>query len=130
MTVDSFPRHSACRGMIAQGWRSSAAGYWGKNIVRNFAELKALAAVVDQDRSTAQTLCAEHGGAARELSRTCWRIASIAAVAVATPAVLHYRFAKAALEAGKHVFVEKPLALGLERGRRTVRRSPSASIAG
>ena len=45
--------------------------------------------------------------------------ASIAAVAVATPAVLHYQFAKAALEAGKHVFVEKPLALALERGRRT-----------
>ena len=37
----------------------------------------------------------------------------IAAVAVATPAVQHYKFAKAALEAGKHVFVEKPLALTL-----------------
>ena len=37
------------------------AGYWGKNIVRNFAALNALAAVVDQDRSTAQALCAQHG---------------------------------------------------------------------
>ena len=33
------------------------AGYWGKNIVRNFATLGALAAIVDQDRSTAQPLC-------------------------------------------------------------------------
>ena len=32
------------------------AGYWGKNIVRNFAALNALAAIVEQDRSTAQAL--------------------------------------------------------------------------
>ena len=32
------------------------AGYWGKNLVRNFATLGALAAIVDQDRSTAQPL--------------------------------------------------------------------------
>ena len=95
------------------------AGHWGKNIVRNFAELKALAAVVDQDRSTAQTLCAAHGGAAASFDEVL-ADASIAAVAVATPAVLHHRFAKAALEAGKHVFVEKPLALGLEQAEELV----------
>ena len=47
------------------------AGYWGKNIVRNFAALNALAAVVDQDRSTAQALCAQHGCAALRVSRRC-----------------------------------------------------------
>ena len=46
-------------------------------------------------------------------SMRCSRDASIAAVAIAAPAVLHYKLAKAALEAGKHVFVEKPLALAL-----------------
>ena len=47
----------------------------------------------------------------------------IAAVAIATPAVLHYRLAKAALEAGKHVFVEKPLALTLGEAEELVTRS-------
>ena len=95
------------------------AGHWGKNIVRNFAALKALAAVVDQDRLTAQTLCASHGGAAASFEDVLADV-SITAVAVATPAVLHHRFAKAALEAGKHVFVEKPLALGLEQAEELV----------
>ena len=95
------------------------AGHWGKNIVRNFAALGALAAVVDQDRSTAQALCAVHGGAATSFEDVLTD-ASIAAVAVATPALLHHRFAKAALEAGKHVFVEKPLALRLEQAEELV----------
>src|SRR6516164_1928636 len=95
------------------------AGHWGKNIVRNFAALKALAAVVDQDRLTAQTLCAAHGTGAASFEDVLADV-SITAVAVATPAVLHHRFAKAALEAGKHVFVEKPLALELEQAEELV----------
>ena len=104
------------------------AGHWGKNIVRNFAALKALAAVVDQDRLTAQTLCATHGGAAASFEDVLADV-SITAVAVATPAVLHHHIAKAALEAGKHVFVEKPLALALEQAEELVA-LPSISIAG
>jgi UDP-2-acetamido-3-amino-2,3-dideoxy-glucuronate N-acetyltransferase len=88
------------------------AGYWGKNIVRNFASLNALAAVVDQDQSIAQALCTQHGGDVATFEEVLTD-SSIAAVAVATPAVLHYKLARAALEAGKHVFVEKPLALKL-----------------
>src|SRR5262245_5351694 len=95
------------------------AGYWGKHIVRNFAALKALAAVVDQDRSTAQALCAAHGGSEASFEDVL-ADPSITAVAVATPAVLHHRFAKAALEAGKHVLVEKPLALRLEQAEELV----------
>src|SRR5215475_2665668 len=71
------------------------AGHWGKNIVRNFAALKALAAVVDQDRLTAQTLCAAHHIVAASFEDVLADV-SITAVAVATPAVLHHRFAKAA----------------------------------
>ena len=41
---------------------------------------------------------------------------SITAVALATPAVTHYEMAKAALEAGKDVFVEKPLAIDVKHG--------------
>jgi UDP-2-acetamido-3-amino-2,3-dideoxy-glucuronate N-acetyltransferase len=96
------------------------AGYWGKNIVRNFAALNALAAIVEQDRSTAQALCTQHGSAALSFEEVLTD-ACIAAVAIATPAVLHYRLAKAALEAGKHVFVEKPLALTLGEAEELVR---------
>jgi UDP-2-acetamido-3-amino-2,3-dideoxy-glucuronate N-acetyltransferase len=88
------------------------AGYWGKNIVRNFAALKALAAIIDQDRSTVQVVSVQHGAVAATFPDVLAE-PSINAIAVATPAALHYKLAKAALEAGKHVFVEKPLALTL-----------------
>jgi len=45
---------------------------------------------------------------------------AINAVALATPAVTHYEFAKAALEAGKDVFVEKPLAIEVRHGQELV----------
>ena len=51
------------------------------------------------------------------LSATCWPIRRFAAVALATPAVTHYEMAKAALEAGKDVFVEKPLAIDVQARR-------------
>jgi predicted dehydrogenase len=85
-------------------------GYWGKNLVRNFAELGALEALVDVHQPNVEALVARHGG------RPCSFEAVLAdpaieAVAIATPAGLHYALAKQALQAGKHVFVEKPLAL-------------------
>src|SRR5262245_44349183 len=95
------------------------AGYWGKNIVRNFAGLNALAAVVDPDGSTAESLRSQHGAAVATFEDVL-ADASIAAVAVATPAVLHHKLTKAALEAGKHVFVEKPLALALSEAEELV----------
>ena len=49
---------------------------------------------------------------------------TIDAVAIATPVVTHYALATPALEAGKHVFVEKPLAASLERGGRARSSSP------
>jgi UDP-2-acetamido-3-amino-2,3-dideoxy-glucuronate N-acetyltransferase len=112
----SLTQHSAVASLAAASGRpriaAVGAGYWGKNIVRNFAALDALAAIVDQDQSTAQVLSAEHGGLVSTFEDVL-ADASIAAIAVATPAALHHKLAKAALEAGKHVFVEKPLALTL-----------------
>ena len=85
-------------------------GYWGKNIVRNFAELGALAALCDPDVKAAGPLAKTHGVSVRR-----WEAirddAGVAAVAIAAPAELHARLAREALAAGKHVFVEKPLAL-------------------
>lgn len=85
-------------------------GYWGKNLVRNFAELGALHALVDPDDKLVEPLLKQHGGVRRD-----WRAAladsDIDAVAIAAPAAMHYRLAKEAIGAGKHVFVEKPISL-------------------
>ena len=85
-------------------------GYWGRNLVRNFAELGALAAVVDADAVTAQGLADKHGARVMPLDAVLADPA-IRAIAIAAPAVLHVRLARLGLEAGKDVFVEKPVAL-------------------
>ncbi len=85
-------------------------GYWGKNLVRNFADLGALAAICDPDEETAGQLSARFGAPVRELAAVLGD-PSIAGVAIAAPAAQHAALARAAIAAGKHVFVEKPLAL-------------------
>ena len=95
------------------------AGYWGKNLVRNFATLGALAAIVDQDRSTAQPLSITYKVPTASVDEVL-SDPSITAVAIATPAVLHHQMVKTALERSKHVFVEKPLALNLEHAEELV----------
>lgn len=85
-------------------------GHWGKNLVRNFAELGALAAVVDAHREVAEAAAARHGIAASSLE-TVLRDDSITGIVIAAPAEQHAELAGRALAAGKHVFVEKPLAL-------------------
>lgn len=85
-------------------------GGWGRNLVRNFAELGALEAIVEPNPETAQTLADQHGGRIMELDAALGD-PDIDAVVIAAPAVHHYTLAKQALEAGKHAYVEKPLAL-------------------
>ena len=88
-------------------------GYWGKNLVRNFHELGALAGVHDADPDTAMEFSGRYDVPAVEW-RTILSDGDIGAVAIATPAGTHAVLASEALEAGKHVFVEKPLALTTE----------------
>ncbi len=85
-------------------------GYWGRNLVRNFAELGALAAICDPDRAAAAELADRYHTEIADFEKVL-RDQSIAGVAIATPAALHAGLARRAIEAGKHVFVEKPLAL-------------------
>ena len=89
-------------------------GYWGKNLLRNFAELGALRAFCDSDEAARRT----HGS--RYSQVTAYASAnelladsSVDAIAIATPAATHGTLARQALNAGKHVFVEKPLSLEL-----------------
>ena len=87
-------------------------GYWGKNLVRNFAELGALAAICDPDHAAAGELSDRYHAPVAEFEAVL-RDANITGVAIAAPAVLHAELARRAIESGKHVFVEKPLALTL-----------------
>jgi UDP-2-acetamido-3-amino-2,3-dideoxy-glucuronate N-acetyltransferase len=97
-------------------------GYWGKNLVRNFHELDALAVICDSNAKVEADCGAEYQNVrfAREFSSVL-ADPEIAAVALATPAVAHYTMAKAAMEAGKDVFVEKPLAIDVKEGEELTR---------
>ncbi|MGB4101388.1 MAG: Gfo/Idh/MocA family oxidoreductase [Alphaproteobacteria bacterium] len=91
-------------------------GYWGKNIVRNFAGLNALAAVTDSTMAAAEEQARQHNVPARPWHEILADPA-IPAVAIAAPAALHAQLATEALNADKHVFVEKPLALDVREAR-------------
>ena len=91
-------------------------GYWGKNLTRNFAALGALDRVCDADAALAGRMAADHGAAPADWTDVL-NDPDIEAVALATPAAQHGQMAKAALLAGKHVFVEKPIALNLGEAR-------------
>lgn len=97
-------------------------GYWGKNLVRNFHELGALEALCDLDPS-AEATCKSRYPGVRFLSDYTKLLAdpAVDAVALATPAITHYEMAKAALEAGKDVLVEKPLAIDVKHGEDLVK---------
>jgi predicted dehydrogenase len=91
-------------------------GYWGPNLARNISEHPQfrLQAVCDRDPSQLQTLGSRYPDAAAlsELDAVLCDH-SVEAVLLATPPQTHYPLAKRALEAGKHVLVEKPLATRL-----------------
>lgn len=85
-------------------------GYWGKNLARNFHELGNLVAVVDPVPEVAAAAAASYGVRTAAFEHVI-ADPDIDAVSIASPAELHFRLAKAALSSGKHVYVEKPLAL-------------------
>ncbi len=99
------------------------AGYWGPNLARNFGASAdwELVAICDLDRDRAQALSDRVGGATvyTDLDLLLAR-PDLDAVAVATPAHTHNGVVLAALRAGKHVLVEKPLADSYERGSEMV----------
>src|SRR5689334_3281654 len=86
-------------------------GYWGPNIVRNFSALDncELAAVCDKNPAALKRVSKAYPGvrATADFSEVL-RSPDIDAVAVITPVWTHFELAKAALQNGKHVFVEKP----------------------
>jgi UDP-2-acetamido-3-amino-2,3-dideoxy-glucuronate N-acetyltransferase len=101
----------------------TGSGYWGKNLVRNFHALGALAGICDSDPKVLQNLQEMYEGVVtfqRFEDSLDGSGPAADAIAIATPAESHYELTKKALSAGKHVFVEKPLALTVDEGKELV----------
>lgn len=93
------------------------AGYWGKNLIRNFDALGVLAAICDTKREAREEFEKMYPHVrVVDSFRHVLDEPAIEAVAVASPAEMHYRMVKEGLLSDKHVFVEKPLALHEEEG--------------
>ena len=87
-------------------------GMWGRNLARNLAQLDVLAAVADKYDDNAAEFAAQFSSQKRNY-HDILADPTIDGVVIATSALSHDKLAIAALEAGKHVYVEKPLSLTL-----------------
>ena len=88
-------------------------GYWGPNLLRNFSSTKNCRVKYVADASPERRAFVETNFPRTKAVESCEEIFAddeVQAVVIATPAGTHFRLAKQALLAGKHVFVEKPLA--------------------
>ena len=107
------------------------AGYWGPNLARNFRANPEweLVAICDLDRARAQKLADSLGGipVVTDLDELL-ADPDLDAVAIATPARTHHPVVLAALRAGKHVVVEKPLADSREKGLEMVREADERGL--
>ena len=98
-------------------------GYWGPNVVRNLSALDncELVAVCDKSPAALKRAARAYPGvhATKEFSDVL-RSPNIDAVAIVTPVWTHFELAKAALENGKHVFVEKPFTSSVHQAEQLI----------
>ena len=87
-------------------------GYWGPNLARNFGELGALTWLCDLDEDLRVSFARRYPGVQVTGSfEAMLADPDVQGVVIATPVPTHYALARQALEAGKHVLVEKPPAM-------------------
>jgi UDP-2-acetamido-3-amino-2,3-dideoxy-glucuronate N-acetyltransferase len=91
-------------------------GHWGKNLIRNFNKLGRLHSITDTDSARLETFRAQYGVKTYGAFEEALGDPDVDAVVLATPAEQHAAMTLAALDAGKDVFVEKPLALKVQDG--------------
>lgn len=106
-------------------------GYWGPNLVRNFMEAPGITvASVCDFRSQRLDLLLRRYPSINTSSNSADLLqdTSIDALAIATPVSSHYELAMAALRAGKHVLLEKPMAATSEQARRLVDEATSRNL--
>jgi UDP-2-acetamido-3-amino-2,3-dideoxy-glucuronate N-acetyltransferase len=96
-------------------------GYWGRNLARNLHQLGHLSVVCDPSAKVLKEIKSAYKGVrtVKDFDKVL-ADPKVKAVAVAAPAVQHYDLTKRALQAGKDVFVEKPLALRVREAEELV----------
>lgn len=102
-------------------------GYWGKNLVRNLAELGALVAVCDPNTELAQHYAGQYKVNNYSFAQIL-KDPDIKGVVLAVPATLHASLAIEAFNAGKHVYVEKPLAMNQIEARQMITTSKEKGV--
>ena len=108
-------------GRKAPGVVVVGAGYWGKNLVRNFDGLGALSGVCEEDPERRAEFAGKYPDAAMYGSfDEVLASGDVSAVSIATPAETHGPLVRRALEAGLDVLVEKPLCLSVTEGEELV----------
>src|SRR5690349_172575 len=107
-------------------------GYWGPNLVRNFSECAgaAVRVVCDTDEKRL-ALAARRYPSIRVTTDPADLIAdaSVDAVVIATPVRFHFELALAALRAGKHVLIEKPITSTSEEATRLIEEAAARRLA-
>ena len=96
-------------------------GYWGKNLVRNFAQLGALHTICDTNSKVLEQFASSYPEVNSDSQYShVLQNGEIKGIVIAAPAALHYSMGKQALLANKDIFVEKPLALEVAEGEELV----------
>jgi predicted dehydrogenase len=98
-------------------------GYWGPNLVRNFANTEEVQVVSVSDLDWVKLALVRRRHADVTVTaefRDLLKDGRIDAIAIATPVHTHYDLALAALDAGKHVLIEKPLARSAEQAQHLI----------
>ena len=97
------------------------ANYWGSHLIRIFRKHSDRITVVDPDPKVRRKVRASYPGIrVYPHAEAIWNDTAIHAVAIASPSSTHFDLATRAIEANKHVFVEKPIALSSLHARRLV----------
>src|SRR5581483_5861 len=107
------------------------AGYWGPNLARNIAASSAtrLSWVCDLDPEAAQRLADRYPGTgATSNYEVVLGDPGVDGIVIATPPVTHQPLVEAALRAGKHVLVEKPLATSSSEARQMCKLADDAGL--
>ena len=98
-------------------------GYWGPNLIRNFTNLKTAKVIACADLSEDRLNHMKQLYPTLRTTTSSQEIVNdpeVEAAVIATPVSSHYQIAREALEAGKHVFVEKPLAQSVDEGSKLI----------
>ena len=104
-------------------------GHWGKNLIRNFWTMGHLKAVCDSNTDSLRAIASQYPGISTfGTLAEALADSDLDSFVLASPAEQHHRMALAAIQAGKDVFVEKPLALDAEDGLEMVHAARESGV--